>query len=366
MLGSYHRLAIGILFSIVLIVFWHHLYIDTPIGFRPYQDNFIAAHLRSLLFCNDMPHCLRIGIAIPIFPIYFLVDFLREQLHFAADLDIKFTKVYMTILFFLISFFYLKEGRPLVQIVTFFLFIINPYFHPAVGITQFDIATLAFWSFFIYYAETVLESKLLSKILVLMCSALIYENNGIILGFLFWSFESARYYKHRCKLDLNFLIQCLKFGIIYLTASLIPALLVVLAVSLVESEPIFFVERGKDISFLFEIYGNNNSILLTLSRVIQFNALAIIPLIAFLWASKFFLKTRVHKHNAIIEKFSTKTLVIATCAFGFCFTIAVGHFISGIIWEWPRQFLPLSFLMFCLFSSIVNDTLNIGRENKLS
>lgn len=342
--------------TLLMIVSWAFVNSSTPLGFRPFSPS-LHTTLDSLLFCADMPMCFRVGTSLIFAPFSQIFHFAETTFGVPDILRLSVAKIYMIVLFFLIVFGFLFSGRLRIQAVFLSLFIINPFFHSAVGIIHYDISTLAFWSVVFMCANRIAAFTLMQRLMLIISGGMIFENNGAILAFMFWALDLRHFVFTEYKNLKSLFLPATWSGFKYLGAAICAPLFVYVISYLQSDGNIFFLKDGGKFYDLIETYGDNNTVKFTISKIGEVTWVAWLCLIIYSIVSKLRNRGRPSDHLKIVKD-GGRSFVVLCCLFGFLITIGVGQFTSGIVWEWPRQFLPLSFMSYFLAASIINDGLN--------
>ena len=342
--------------TLAMIVTWAIKNSYAPLGFRPFSP---ALHmtLDSLIFCADMPMCFRVGTSLVFAPFSQILHFAENTFGVPDILRLSAAKSYMTGLFFLIVFGFLFSGRLRIQALFLSLFIINPFFYSAVGLIHYDISTLALWSVVFMCANRIAAFTLTQRLILIFSGGMIFENNGAILAFMFWALDLRHFVFTECKSLRSLFLPAIWSGFKYLGVA-ICAPLFVYVISYIQSDGnVFFLKDGGTPYDLIQNYGAKNTVKFTISKIGEVTWVAWLCLIIYSIVSK--LRNRGRSSDRVnILRDGGRSFVVLCCLLGFMITIGVGQLTSGIVWEWPRQFLPLSFMSYFLAASIINDGLN--------
>lgn len=342
--------------TVVMIIIWGFVFSPTPLGFRPLNSG-LHTTLDNLVFCADMPMCFRVGSSLIFAPVSEVLQ-LAEYFFGTTDVvRLSAAKLMMMGLFSLIAFGFLNAGRLWVQTLFLTLFTLSPLFYSAVGLIHYDITTLAFWSILFMAAQRVMELEQKHRFLLIIAGGMIFENNGAIVAFMFWALD-LRKLVLGTHWNLTSLSQtAFKSGVKYLGVAISVPLSIFIISYLKSGGDVFFLQTGGTLADLYTTYGANNHILFTLSKIGEVTGFALLLMVIIL----IILRLRSKEYSLppmLILRHSERSFIILCCLVGFIMTIGVGQFTSGIKWEWPRQFLPLSFMTYFFAASMVNDALN--------
>ena len=345
-----------VVLTVLMIVVWGFVFSPTPLGFRP-LNNGLHTSLDYLIFCNDMPACFRVGTSLIFAPISETLQLTENLFDTPDNLRLYAAKLMMVGLFFLIAFGFLNAGRLWVQTLFLTLFTLSPLFYSAVGLIHYDITTLAFWSVLCMAGPRLVNLKQKHRFLLIFAGGLIFENNGAIVAFLFWALDLQKLVLDTQWNAKSLFIASLNSGVRYLGFAISVPLSVFVISYIKSGGDVFFIQAGGTVADLYIIYGAKNNVGFTLAKIGQVTSPALLMMVIFLIT----LRLRSKEYSLPIMNVlrqSERSYVILCCLTGFLLTIGVGQFTSGIRWEWPRQFLPLSFMCYFFAASMINDALN--------
>ena len=347
-------LLLAIAASLLFLFVWHSYYLNTPIGFRPFKLN-IHEVLRDGLYCNDFPACFRIGSNV-IHRVFFeIYSTIEGNLLEIERSNYLFSTLIMVGLTVTAVHCFLMAGTLRIQLLFVSLFFLNPLLYHKVGIIHHDISTLAFWAAIFLFSEKIIAFRLIYKLILIAIGSLFYENNGPILAFAFWA---SHLRPKICDDGLSrevIWIGC-KTGLLYLSPAIIASAHVYVTSSYVNPEGVYFFSESSTFLTLWDVYGANNSVLITGFRLLEVLWFSVFCLFVALWAAN----KREQTEFEIVKEYVSNPRGSFLCfiIIGFFLTLGVGQLIAGIRYEWPRQFLPLSFMFYFLFSLIVSKEIN--------
>ena len=252
---------------------------------------------------------------------------------------------------------FLIAGNIGIQFLFLTFFFLNPLLYHNVGLVHHDISTIAFWALIFLFSEKILAFNLFYKLIIILGS-LFYENNGPILAFAFWAFN-LRTRMQEVGLSTELFWIGFKSRILFLLPAIIAPAHVYIIASYTHPEVRIFFSAGSSFVTLWEEYGANNFILFTGFRLFEVLWLSVLSLFIILWVAN---KREVTEFKIILDYIGTaRGSFLCFIIVGFLLTLGVGQMIAGIRYEWPRQFLPLTFMCYFLFSLIVSGELNDNR-----
>ena len=350
-------LLLSVAASLFFLFVWHSYYLNSPIGFRPFRLN-IHEVLRDGLYCNDFPACFRIGANI----IYraFWAIFSNLGLDFLEGDKFNYILATLTMVGLTVTMVhcFLLAGSLKIQLLFVSLFFLNPLLYHKVGIIHHDVSTLAFWAFIFLFSKKILDFRLSHKLILIMIASLFYENNGPILAFAFWAHDLR---SRICEggLSKELLWIGFKSGPLYLLPAIIASAHVYVVSSYINPDGVYFFSEGSSFRKLWDVYGANNYVLITGFRLLEVLWFSVFSLFIILWV----VNKRELTEFEIVKEYVSESRGSFLCfvIVGFFLTLGVGQLIAGIRYEWPRQFLPLSFMLYFLFSLIVSREINESR-----
>lgn len=345
---------LSVAMSAFFLFIWNSYYHDSALGFRPFKGN-VYNVLTDGLYCGDFPACFRIGANL-IHAVFRAVASVFNMAFLETE-QFKYKLAGFTMAGFTVTTVYcfLRAGSLGVQILFVTLFFLNPLLYHKVGIIHHDISTLAFWAVIFLFSEKIVGLKLFPKLTIIAMASLFYENNGPILAFAFWAHElwckSSKY-----GLSKELLWLGCKKGVLYLLPAIIASAHVYLVSSYINSGMVYFFSENSTFKTLWDVYGANNHVLITGFRLLEVLWFSVFCLFVALWAAN----KREQTEFEIVKEYVSNPRGSFLCfiIIGFFLTLGVGQLIAGIRYEWPRQFLPLSFMFYFLFSLIVSKEIN--------